>query len=79
MRLQVTKKKKAPKRKPKRKPNWSGYGAALMSLLAALAALPYTLGDIATIIPSEWKPQVTGASLIAAFILRIANQTNASS
>ena len=42
-----------------------------MSALAAVAALPYTLGDVALIIPPEWKARVTVYSIIAAFILRI--------
>jgi len=71
-------KKPASKRMKKFEPNWLGIGAAMMSCLAALAALPYTLGDIATIIPPSWKPAVTGTSLLAAFILRVINQTPAS-
>lgn len=68
-------KKKSPRRRRKIKPSWTGYGAAVMSVIAALAALPYTLGDMSVIIPSEWKPMVTGTALAAAFVLRIINQT----
>lgn len=49
----------------------AGYGAIAMSLLTALAAAPYTLGEVATIIPSEWKARVFVASAIATMILRI--------
>ena len=35
-----------------------------------LAALPYTLGDIATVIPPEWKPKVVIVGLVATIGLR---------
>ena len=57
----------------RRRARASAVGAAVMSAVAALAALPYTLGDIALVIPSEWKPTVTGVSLAAAFVLRVLN------
>lgn len=44
-----------------------------MASLAMLAALPYSLGDIATIIPPAWKGHVAIAALIAAFLLRAIN------
>lgn len=46
-------------------------GVALTSTLTALAALPYTLGDVATIIPAEWKTRVFVASALATFILKV--------
>jgi hypothetical protein len=49
----------------------AGYGAIAMSLLTALAAAPYTLGEVATIIPTHWKAKVFVASAIATMILRI--------
>ena len=49
----------------------AGYGSIVMSLLTALAAAPYTLGEVATIIPPEWKAKVFVASAIATMILRI--------
>ena len=42
-----------------------------MSLLGGIAALPYQLGDIATIIPPAWKSKVTIAGFGAAFLLRV--------
>lgn len=75
------KREKAPPKGWKRKMphltrKQSGIAAAAMSLLAMLAALPYTLGSIATIIPSDLKPSVTIISMLAAFVLRVINQTS---
>ncbi len=53
--------------------NWTIVGATLTSALTILAALPYQLGDLATIIPPEWKPKVVAAGLIATTVLRIWN------
>lgn len=57
--------------------NWrttlSGIGTVVFSLLAALAQLPYQLGDIATIIPPEWKEKVFVASALAAAALKVWN------
>jgi hypothetical protein len=57
--------------------NWkttlSGIGAALTSALTAIAALPYQLGDIATIIPPVWKARVTIAGIVATVILKSIN------
>lgn len=57
--------------------NWqttlSGVGSAFFSLLTILAVAPYQLGDLATIIPPEYKAKVFGASFAAAFILRCWN------
>ena len=49
----------------------AGYGAIAMSLLTALAAAPYTLGEVATIIPPHWKAKVFIVSAIATMILRV--------
>lgn len=49
----------------------AGYGAIVMSLLTALAAAPYTLGEVATIIPPDWKAKIFVVSAIATVILRI--------
>ena len=51
--------------------NLAGYGSIIMSLLTALAAAPYTLGEVAMIIPSHWKERVFVASAIATLILRV--------
>ena len=48
----------------------SRIGAAITSALTTLAALPYQLGDVATIIPVEWKNRVVIAGLISTVILR---------
>lgn len=57
--------------------NWkttvSGIGAALFSLLTALAALPETLGPVADTIPADWKPFVVKASIVSALALKIWN------
>jgi hypothetical protein len=55
--------------------NWkttlSGVGAAFVAMLAAFAALPYQLGDVATLIAPEWKARISVAGFIAAFVLRV--------
>lgn len=51
----------------------TGIGGALTSALTVIAALPYQLGDIATIIPVEWKARVAIAGIVATTILRILN------
>jgi hypothetical protein len=57
--------------------NWkttlSGIGSAIFGLLTALAALPYQLGDVATIIPAEYKAKIFLWSAIATVGLRIWN------
>lgn len=54
--------------------NWkaiiTGIGAALTSALAGIAALPYTLGDVALWIPADYKAQVAVASIFATVALR---------
>ncbi len=50
---------------------WTALSAALMSALTMLAALPYTLGEVAEIIPTEWKPRLTLIGIIATTILRV--------
>jgi len=52
------------------KTTWAGISAAIVSALTVLAALPYSLGDLATIIPPEIKPYVVGSGIVAAVILR---------
>ena len=49
---------------------YAGYGAIVMSLLTALAGAPYALGDVATIIPPEWKSKIFIASAVAAVVLK---------
>ena len=51
--------------------NLAGDGAIAMSLLTALAAAPYTLGEVATIIPPEWKEKVFVVGAIATMLLRV--------
>lgn len=61
--------------------NWkttlSGIGAAFMSLLGALAALPYQLlspdSPLITFIAPEWKLRISVTSFLAAFVLRTIN------
>lgn len=51
----------------------TGIGAVIMSALAAVAALPYQLGDVSLLIPPEWKAAVFKWSMIAATALKILN------
>lgn len=51
--------------------NLAGYGSIIMSLLTALAAAPYSLGEVATIIPPHWKAKVFVVGAIATLILRV--------
>lgn len=57
--------------------NWkttvSGIGSAIAALLTILAALPYQLGEIATIIPPGWKGKIVTVGLLATTALRIWN------
>jgi hypothetical protein len=59
--------------------NWRSLGAAFFAAVTMLAALPYTLGDLATVIPPAAKPWVAGISLVAAFILRSINSIKSKS
>lgn len=60
-------------------PNWrttlTGWGSAFAGLLAALAAAPYQLGEVATIIPPQWKEKLFAGAAIAAFLLRCWNSS----
>lgn len=51
----------------------SKLGVAVFSFLTFLAALPYELGEVATIIPPEWKARLAVTSAIAALLLRVLN------
>lgn len=53
--------------------NWRSIGAAVFSALTILAALPYQLGELATIIPVNWKPTIVAIGLVATVILRSLN------
>jgi hypothetical protein len=57
--------------------NWktrvSGIGTAIFSALTVLAALPYSLGDLATVIPPSWKAKIVVGGLVGAFGLRVWN------
>jgi hypothetical protein len=53
------------------KTTWSGIASAITSALTLIALAPTELGDVATIIPPEWKARVVAAGLIATFILRV--------
>lgn len=45
--------------------------AALTSFLTVIAALPYELGEVATLFPPEWKVRIAVAGALATAILRI--------
>lgn len=51
----------------------TGIGSALFGFLTILAALPYQLGDVATIIPPNYKAKIFLWSAIATAVLRILN------
>lgn len=53
--------------------NWKQVGAAIASTLTILAALPYQLGDLATIIPPSLKPTIVTLGLISTVALRVWN------
>ena len=56
-----------------KKVNWRSIGAALFSFLTMLSVAPYTLGDVANLIPPKFKVWVFMASSVAAMILRFSN------
>lgn len=57
--------------------NWqttvSGIGSALFGFLTIMAALPYELGNVALLIPPEYKAKVVLLGSIATVILRVWN------
>lgn len=53
--------------------NWKAVGASITSMLTMLAALPYSLGEIATIIPPNWKSKIVVAGVVATLALRFWN------
>lgn len=58
------------------KTTWTGIASAVTAALTTLAALPYTLGDVATWIPPEWKPWVFKVGLVATVALRVLKSVN---
>jgi hypothetical protein len=56
----------------------ASYGSIIMSLLTALAAAPYSLGEVATIIPPHWKAKVFVVGAIATMILRVIRDNQSS-
>ena len=53
--------------------NWKQLAAAFTSVLTLSAALPYSLGELAIIIPPKFKGWVVLAGLVATTILRTLN------
>jgi len=57
--------------------NWkttlTGSLGAITAALTAIAALPYSMGDIATMIPPEYKAVVFKSAFAATIALRILN------
>jgi hypothetical protein len=51
----------------------AGIGTAIFGLLTTLSALPYQLGDVATIIPPSWKAKVFTVGAVAMFLIRVWN------
>ena len=51
--------------------NWKTVSAGITALLVGLSAAPYELGDVATIIPPEWKARLFTLSIISTFLLRV--------
>jgi hypothetical protein len=54
---------------PQWKTTLTGFGAAAVLVLTFLASQPYSNGEIALIIPNEWKPYFVTAGIISAGIL----------
>lgn len=52
---------------------WTGIGTRIAAVLAFLAAAPYQLGEIATLMPPEWKPKILAISLVSGLVLGIWN------
>ena len=48
---------------------------AVTSVLTALAAAPYQLGEVGNFIPPDWKQRIFIVGLIATFILRTIKPT----
>jgi hypothetical protein len=48
---------------------------AITSVLTALAAAPYQLGEVGNFIPPEWKQRIFIVGLVATFILRALKPT----
>jgi hypothetical protein len=48
---------------------------AITSVLTALAAAPYQLGEVGNFIPPEWKQRIFIVGLVATFILRTVKPT----
>ncbi len=55
------------------KVNWKAIASTLVSALTILAALPYQLGELSTIIPPNWKPTIVVIGLISTIALRVWN------
>ena len=51
--------------------NLAGYGSIATATLTALSGAPYTLGDVATIVPPAWKEPLFIVMAIATAILRL--------
>jgi len=58
--------------------NWKQLAAAFTSVLTLSAALPYSLGELAIIIPPKFKGWVVLAGLVATTILRTLNAVTVS-
>jgi Signal peptidase, peptidase S26 len=58
--------------------NWKQLAAAFTSVLTLSAALPYSLGELAIIIPPKFKGWVALAGLVATTILRTLNAATVS-
>lgn len=57
--------------------NWrttlTGWLATISGVLTTLAMLPHELGDVAEIIPANWKSRITIAGIIATALLKFIN------
>lgn len=51
--------------------HWKGIAVAISAALTTLAALPYSMGDIATWVPPNWKPFVFKIGFVATILLRM--------
>lgn len=56
-------------RKSHKPRTWTDLATVISIVLTVLAALPYELGAIATVVPPDWKPKIALIGVIAATTL----------
>jgi hypothetical protein len=46
---------------------------SIVAIVTVLASLPYELGDVATIVPPDWKPTFVMVGIVGLAVSRIAH------